>query len=72
VKTRKATNNKKAKRLIAEAEFYRAMALKKVGSKIKIPERRFIGWSPELEKACTDIIIEAWQAAGGKIADNIK
>ena len=32
--------------------------LKKVGSKITIPERRFLGYSPEVEKIITDIIKE--------------
>ncbi len=42
----------------AEAEQFKAMAMKKVGSKITIPERRFIGDHPEVRKAierCADI-----------------
>ncbi|MEE3448445.1 MAG: phage virion morphogenesis protein [Bacteroidales bacterium] len=31
------------------AEFYKAMALKKVGSEITIPQRQFIGNAPEVE-----------------------
>lgn len=41
-----------------EAEQYKAMALKSVGSKMKIEERRFIGDHPEVRKAierCADI-----------------
>ena len=38
------------------AEFYKAMALKKVGSTIKIPRRRFIGEAPEVVKAVEEII----------------
>ena len=41
-----------------EAEQFKAMAMKKVGSKITIPERRFIGDHPEVRKAierCADI-----------------
>jgi phage gpG-like protein len=41
-----------------EAEQYKAMALKPVGSKMKIEERRFIGDHPEVRKAierCADI-----------------
>ena len=40
----------------AEAEFWRALALKKVGSVIKIPRRRFLGVSPEVEKSVRAII----------------
>lgn len=49
-------NNKRKRELTAEAEFYRAMALKKVGSKITIPKRQFIGNHPELEKLLKEIV----------------
>lgn len=49
-------NDKKNKQLSTEAEFYKAMALMKVGSSIKIPRRRFLGTSPELEQRVKDII----------------
>lgn len=43
-------------RVSEEAEFFKAMALKPVGSKITIPERRFIGDHPnisrEVERIC--------------------
>lgn len=48
--------NKKNRQLSTEAEFYKAMALMKVGSVIKIPRRRFLGTSPELEQRVKDII----------------
>lgn len=38
-----------------EAGFWKGMALKKVGSTIKIPKRQFMGDSPEVEKIITDI-----------------
>ncbi len=40
------------------AEFYKAMALKKVGDKIKIPQRQFIGSHPNVEAAVRAIIEE--------------
>ena len=49
-------NNKRNRELTAEAEVYRAMALKKVGSKITIPKRQFIGNHPELEKLLKEIV----------------
>lgn len=51
-------NNKANLQLGAEAEFWKAMALMKVGSKIRIPKRKFLGSSPEVEKAVRQIIEE--------------
>ena len=42
--------------LSPEAEFYCAMAMKPVGSTIRIPRRRFLGASPEVENAVRSII----------------
>ena len=47
-KTGKTSNTKRNRDLNEEAQFWKAMALMKVGSKITIPERRFIGRSPEV------------------------
>ncbi len=44
--------------LTPEAAFWRFMALKKAGSTIKIPRRRFLGTSPEVEKAVREIVEE--------------
>lgn len=49
---------KKNRQLSSDAEFYRAMALKKVGSKIVIPRRQFIGTHPDLEKLLQEIARE--------------
>ena len=38
------------------AEFYKCMALKKEGSTIKIPRRRFLGTGPEVERIVREII----------------
>lgn len=50
--------DKRTVRLTTEAEFWKFMALKKEGSTIKIPRRRFLGTSPEVEQAVRDIIEE--------------
>lgn len=44
--------------LTSEAEFWKFMALKKAGTTIKIPRRRFLGNSPEVEQAVRTIIEE--------------
>ena len=54
-KKRELRNNKKNRKLTAAAQFYRAMALKPVGSKIVIPKRQFIGNHLELEAAIQEI-----------------
>lgn len=38
------------------AEFYKGMALKKIGDKIKIPQRQFLGWHPSLDTVVKAII----------------
>ena len=51
-------NDKRTVRLGTEAEFWKYMALMKEGQSIKIPRRRFLGVSPEVEKAVRDIVEE--------------
>ena len=50
--------DKRNVRLDTEADFWKAMALMKSGSVIRIPRRQFIGYSPEVEKAVREIIEE--------------
>lgn len=45
--------------LTPEAEFWRNMALKPVGSLINIPQRQFIGSHPAVTRRCEDIIRRA-------------
>lgn len=47
---------KKNRQLGAEAEFWRSMALMKIGKTIKIPRRQFLGMAPEVEKEVRNII----------------
>lgn len=49
-------NTQRQRKLSADSEFYKAMALKKAGDKIKIPKRQFIGMHPSLNTAITEII----------------
>lgn len=49
-------NDKRNARLSEMAEFYKHMALMKVGSKVRIPKRTFLGTAPELESKVTGII----------------
>ena len=51
-------NDKRTMQLSDEAEFWKFLALKKAGSTIRIPRRRFLGSSPEVEQAVRSIIEE--------------
>lgn len=55
-------NDKRNRRLTDVAEFYKCMALKKEGSTVKIPRRRFLGTSPEVERTVREIIEENLEA----------
>lgn len=61
-------NDKRTRQLTSEAEFWQCMALMKVGQKIKIPRRRFLGTSPEVEQGVREIIEEELE----KYFNNIK
>lgn len=51
-------NDKRTIQLSDEAEFWKFLALKKVGTTIRIPRRRFLGTSPEVENSVRSIIEE--------------
>ncbi len=50
--------DKRTVQLSTEAEFWKFMALMKVGTKIRIPRRRFLGTAPEVEQTVRQIIEE--------------
>ena len=50
--------DKRTVQLSTEAEFWKHMALMKEGKSVKIPRRRFLGVSPEVEKTVKEIIEE--------------
>jgi len=52
--SRSKANESKAK----IAEYYKALALKKVGDKITLPKRQFLGYAPEVEVTVRKIIEE--------------
>ena len=54
----KVSKSKYNQSLGAEAQFWKAMALKKVGSSITIPKRQIVGTTPELEKEIDRIITQ--------------
>lgn len=58
--------------LTDEADFWKAMALMKAGSTIRIPQRKFLGTSPEVETAVRQIIEENLNEYINNINFNIK
>lgn len=65
-------NDKRTLQLSDEADFWKAMALMRVGSKIRIPQRKFLGTSPEVETAVRQIIEENLTEYINNIDFNIK
>lgn len=49
-------NDKRTRQLSTEADFWRFMALKRAGTTIRIPKRRFLGTGPEVERIVREII----------------
>lgn len=58
IKDRQMNNNKRNRKLDAEAQKWKAMALMKVGSVIKIEQRQFIGYHPQVKKAIERVFKE--------------
>ncbi|ASZ11083.1 hypothetical protein KTO58_19825 [Chitinophaga pendula] len=56
VSDRKRTNSQRNRKLTAEGEFWKALALMKVGEKIKVPQRRFIGQHPHVDRAVGHVL----------------
>ena len=65
-------NDRRNRQLTDEALFWKAMALKKPGSKIRIPQRRFLGNAPEVEAAVRRIIEDNLTEYVNNIDFNIK
>lgn len=49
-------NDKRTRQLSTEADFWRFMALKRAGTTIRIPRRRFLGTGTEVERIVREII----------------
>ncbi|MDR2652070.1 MAG: phage virion morphogenesis protein [Prevotellaceae bacterium] len=72
VNARTRTISKGTQRYSIEAEYYRSLALMRVGSMINIPERRFIGDSPEVQAIIKKISDRQFKAAGDSIRNLLK
>jgi phage gpG-like protein len=57
-KNEEVRNTQRNRVLTSEQAFYKGMACKRVGSLITIPQRKFIGKSPEVEKLVLDVVTD--------------
>jgi len=58
IKSRSAANTQRNQKLAGEASYWKALALKKVGTKIRITPRRFIGPHEQVREAVIRVIGE--------------
>lgn len=72
VNTKSMNNTKRNRGLTDEAEFFKSMALKRVGDKIVIPQRQFIGSSRETDKIIREIVDSNIQSLVSRLAENFK
>ncbi len=62
----------KGKKLNAEAQYWKFMALKKVGSRIVIRERRFIGHHPQVDRAVKRVVDDNFREIDSYIKSILK
>jgi phage gpG-like protein len=72
IKKKQAANTKKNKALSVEAEYWKALALKKVGSKLTIKQRQFIGHHPQVDIAVRRVIDDNFQDVKKEIKNTFK
>jgi len=72
VKTKSVSKSKKNEALSAEADYWKAMALKKVGTKIVIRERRFIGNHQQVDRAVKQVVDANFRELETTIKNHLK
>lgn len=72
VKTKSAVLDDRGKRLSKEALFYKAMALKKVGSKIKVEQRQFVGPHRQVDQCVERVADKAFKELENFILNKFK
>lgn len=70
--SRSGKSSKRNAKLSKDAEFYKAMALMKVGSAIRIPKRQFIGNSLEVSKAVEKVANHHLKGIEQLVKDKLK
>jgi phage gpG-like protein len=72
VKKKAPNNTQRNKKLSAEANKWKAMALLKVGTVIKVEQRQFIGWHPEVDRRIKKIVDHNMDQVNQNILKNLK
>lgn len=72
IKKKAANNTKRNRKLSDEAAKWKAMALMKVGSKMTIDQRQFIGWHPEVDRRIELIVNHNMNEVGKTIENRLK
>jgi phage gpG-like protein len=69
----RAVANSASNRMISdEASYWKAMALKPVGSRLKVPERRFIGAHPQVDKIVSMVVDDTMRDVEQYIKNRLK
>ena len=66
------TAGKKSKTISVEASYWKALALKKVGSKLTIKQRQFIGHHPQVDIAVRRVIDDNFQEYNKELKNTFK
>lgn len=66
------SKSKKNQNLEAEAAMYRNLALMKVGHVMKIEQRQFIGWHPEVDQLVKSVVDDNLEEINKKVLEALK
>lgn len=72
VKKKAPNNTQRNRKISAEASKWKAMALLKIGTKIKVEQRQFIGWHPEVDRRIKKIVDHNMEQVNKNILKNLK
>lgn len=70
--TGKVRNGKRNEALTQESQQWKALALKKLGDKIIIPQRQFIGWHPQVDQRIKEVVDENVKKLNNLIQQKLK
>jgi phage gpG-like protein len=68
----KKSKSKRAVKLSGEASKWKALALLKIGTKLKIEQRQFIGWHPEVDRRIKKVVNYNVQQLNKEILKQLK
>jgi phage gpG-like protein len=72
IKSRDVSNTKRNKKFTIEAEYWKALALKKVGSRLYIKPRPFLGHHRQVDGLIRRVIDDNFKTAANEFKNNLK